>query len=241
MPGDQLHSGPMQNESSERAQPYDDVVERIVAGLTQQQPDPLIRYQALSHAQEVYEAVARRIAAERARAVSEMHDSGQSYGRIAELIGFTRSRAQQLAERADPPAKTHDRQDKQLMTQETLTLYLDAYTATWPRSWNRHPFRPNAQPVAQRHSAEEIAGQLYADANFRALQLGTWLNTPDGELLAAAVEALTPPPYQQDIELLVEALQLAAKMQQRDARGNAVAAGLLIAAGGALLASAARA
>ena len=39
-----------------------------------------------------------------------------------------------------------------------------------------------------------------------ALRLGTWLSTPSGELLAAAVTALTPPPFQQDIDLLIAAL-----------------------------------
>ena len=33
------------------------------------------------------------------------------------------------------------------------------------------------------------------DVEFRALKIGTWLSTPDGELIAAAVEALAPPPY----------------------------------------------
>ena len=34
------------------------------------------------------------------------------------------------------------------------------------------------------------------------------LNTPDGELMAAAVELLTPPPYQVDAKLLADALRL---------------------------------
>jgi hypothetical protein len=60
-----------------------------------------------------------------------------------------------------------------------------------------------------------------------------WLSTPSGELLAAAVTALTPPPFQQDIDLLIAAaLQLAAQRQQAEARQK-IAVGLL---GGAALA-----
>ncbi len=58
-----------------------------------------------------------------------------------------------------------------------------------------------------------MAGQLLATAEFRALGLGSWLGTPEGEFFTAAVEAVSPAFYRQDEELLVEALQLAAKMQ----------------------------
>ena len=60
--------------------------------------------------------------------------------------------------------------------------------------------------MASVYSAGQIADALLADAEFRALRLGTWLSTPSGELLAAAVTALTPPPFQQDIDLLIAAL-----------------------------------
>jgi hypothetical protein len=49
---------------------------------------------------------------------------------------------------------------------------------------------------------------------------------------AAAVGALTPSPYNEDIALLVDALQLAAQRQQAEARQK-LAVGLL---GGAVLA-----
>jgi hypothetical protein len=42
-------------------------------------------------------------------------------------------------------------------------------------------------------------------------RLGTWLNTLSGEGVAAAVMALTPAPFKQDIDLLIEGLQLAAQ------------------------------
>lgn len=60
-----------------------------------------------------------------------------------------------------------------------------------------------------------------ADAEFRTLQLGTWLNRPDGELISAAVVAITPPPYAEDIELLTDALKLAAQAQRSEGIGRA--------------------
>jgi hypothetical protein len=50
----------------------DDVVERVVSGLISE-PGPLVRYDVLTRAQEMYDAVVMRVAAERARAVADMH------------------------------------------------------------------------------------------------------------------------------------------------------------------------
>jgi hypothetical protein len=61
---------------------------------------------------------------------------------------------------------------------------------------------------------EALATQLLDDAEFRAIQLGTWLDTPDGQLISSAVLTLLPPAYRPETKLLVEALQLAAQMQQ---------------------------
>jgi hypothetical protein len=65
---------------------------------------------------------------------------------------------------------------------------------------------------------EELAQELLADGEFQALRLGGWLGTPETELFARAVEMASPPFYRADVELLVAALRLAAKLQQRDAR-----------------------
>ena len=82
------------------------------------------------------------------------------------------------------------------------------------------------QAMASVYSAGQVADALLADAEFRALKLGTWLNTPSGELVAAAVMALTAAPFKQDIDLLIEGLQLAAQRQQAEARPK-LAVGLL--------------
>lgn len=238
---DQLHSGAMQRDHvAIQADSVDDVVERVVSGLISE-PDPLVRYDVLTRAQEMYDAVVMRVAAERARAVADMHATGLSYGRIAEVIGFTRARAQQLVERAEPTAKSRAQKGfTSVATQEEITAFLASYIEGWPRVYHSTAyslasrFRPPL--MADIHTAQEIAAHLFADAEFRSLQLGTWLNTPNG-LITAAVEAITPPPYREDIQLLVEAVTLAAKMQQDAGRERAVAAGLVLAFGGALLAA----
>jgi len=133
-----------------------------------------------------------------------------------------------------------------MATQAEVTRFLEDYVAGWPRDHAAlspaYRLRPLPPPrlVAHERTAEQIADDLLVDAAFKALQLGTWLATPDGQLIKAAIEALSPPPYRQDIELLVQALTIAAKLQQKEARRNAVAAGLAIAAGSALLAAASR-
>jgi hypothetical protein len=110
---------------------------------------------------------------------------------------------------------------------EQVTQFLDGYICRWPRDphwqWARYyNIGWTATPVARSTTPEAIALDLIANAEFRALQLGTWLNRPDGQLITTAVEAITPPPYQEDIELLTEALQLAAKAQRNEGMGRAL-------------------
>ncbi len=102
---------------------------------------------------------------------------------------------------------------------------------TWAR-----PFDPYGWP---RPTPQLLAEQLLQDAEFRALQLGSWLGTTDGRVITAAVEAVSPPFYRADIDLLVAALQRAAELQQEGqqvagryavtAIALAVVAGLVIA------------
>jgi hypothetical protein len=72
-----------------------------------------------------------------------------------------------------------------------------------------------------RPPVEQVANELLQIAEFRALRLGTWLGTVDGQVITEAVEAVAPPFYRQDIELLVSALTLAAKMQQTEGQDRA--------------------
>jgi hypothetical protein len=77
-----------------------------------EEPDPLKRYTALTFAQKVHAAAVVRVAEERGAVVAEMHDSGMSYAEIGELIGLSRARAQQLAER--PTSRACDLRDTAL-------------------------------------------------------------------------------------------------------------------------------
>jgi hypothetical protein len=87
--------------------------------------------------------------------------------------------------------------------------------------------------LPQRPTAEEIGKWLLQDAEFRALELGTWLGTTDGEIVAGAVEGFLPPLYRQDVELLVAALKFAADLQQTEGRevAGAWALGSILIAG----------
>ena len=93
--------------------------------------------------------------------------------------------------------------------QQALTAYLAAFTTQWarPQAWDWNPYNG---PSSSRN-AEQVAADLLADAEFRALRLGTWLSTPEGEFVAAAVTSLMPQLYAADADVLIRALQLAAR------------------------------
>ncbi len=74
----------------------------------------------------------------------------------------------------------------------------------------------------------ELAAELLEMAEFRALQLGSWLGTTEGEVITKAVEAVLPPYLRADIALLVAGLKLAAQLQQQ--KGQRVAGGVALVA-----------
>ena len=107
--------------------------------------------------------------------------------------------------------------------QEKLTAFIDAQIA-FPRMTG--PYRhaaayPYGFLAQQRPTAEQLAEELLGFTEFRALQLGTWLGTTDGQVIAEAVEMLTPPLYRPDAELLVAALNYAAELQWREGQKTA--------------------
>ena len=57
---------------------------------------------------------------------------------------------------------------------------------------------------------------LLGDAEFRALQLGTWLGTTDGEVISQAVAQIIPPFYRPEYDLMVKGLTLAASLQAQE-------------------------
>ncbi|MGH9305020.1 MAG: hypothetical protein ACRDZ5_11520 [Acidimicrobiales bacterium] len=133
--------------------------------------------------------------------------------------------------------------------QQQIAAFLGTHV-TWPRAtgglgfWDFEPqwLQPAYGLVdAPRPSVDELAHELLDVAEFQALQLGTWLGTTDGKLIAEAVELVTPPFYRQDVELLVAGLQRAAQLQQQQGQqaagrnalvaiGVAAAVALIIAA-----------
>jgi len=79
-----------------------------------------------------------------------------------------------------------------------------------------------------RPTVEDLAQYFLAKPEYRALKLGTWLGTTDGQVVAQAVEMFVPPFYREDVELLVKALQLAASIQEK--QGSQVAGLVALAA-----------
>jgi hypothetical protein len=143
--------------------------------------------------------------------VQAAHRAGVPKNRIHAITGIARTTIDRILE---APVGT---------PQQRITAYLEQFTREWPRDQG---FWYQQAVMASAYDAGQIADALLADAEFRALSLGTWLNTPTGEFLAAAVTALAPPPFSEDIDLLVEALQIAAQRQQAEARQR-LAVGLL--------------
>jgi hypothetical protein len=149
-------------------------------------------------------------AAERNDLVRAAYRAGVPKNRISTLTGISRTTIDKILE---TPMKA---------TSSDLARYLTAFTQAWPRqpaSWDMNYWNPPA-PLATQHTVRNVADWLFADAEFKALKLGNWLTTPDGQFFVEAVSMITPAPYAKDIDLLIEALQLAAKLQQEDARGK---------------------
>ena len=115
--------------------------------------------------------------------------------------------------------------------QEQLAAFLNQHV-TFPRppsvlATGLYP-APWRSPQPSRPSADELARQLLEVAEFRALQLGTWLGTSDGQIFAEAIEMVLPPFYCADAELLIDALQIAAREERhRERRNLALGVGVL--------------
>ena len=104
--------------------------------------------------------------------------------------------------------------------QQQIARFLDGYVTAWPRVYSWYD-ELGPWPLPPRPTPNQLADELLKVAEFRTLQLGTWLGTTDGQVIAEAVEMVSPPFYRQDIELLVEALRLAAEMQRTEGRERA--------------------
>lgn len=61
--------------------------------------DPTLLYLRATRLEALFREVLRRVAAERAKAVARLHTDMRSLARVAEHLGVSRPRAQQLVER----------------------------------------------------------------------------------------------------------------------------------------------
>jgi hypothetical protein len=160
----------------------------------------------------------RSATGQRDELVRAAHRAGVTKYRISQITGIARPTIDRILK---APSET---------PHEKITAYLTGFTVKWPKT---QPGGLTRLPsMASVYDPAKIAEALLADQGFRALKLGTWLNTPSAELLYTAVGALSPALPTADVKLLVEALALAARRQQEEARQK-LAAGLL---GGAALA-----
>lgn len=78
-------------------------------------------------------------------------------------------------------------------------------------------------------SVEQFAQELLKDSEFRALQLGNWLRTPEGEVISQAVGMVIPEAYGPAFNLAVDGLTLAAELQAKE--GRQTAEGIALAVG----------
>jgi hypothetical protein len=160
----------------------------------------------------------RSAVGQRDELVQAAHRAGITKYRISQITGITRPTIDRILKA--PPGTSH----------EIITDYLAGFTIKWPKMQRGGLTR--LPGMANVYDAVKVADALLADQGFRALKLGTWLNTPPPDLVDTAVSALTPALLPADAKLLADALVLAAGRQQEEARQK-LAAGLL---GGAALA-----
>jgi len=111
-----------------------------------------------------------------------------------------------------------------MTTPQEIASYVDRKVQNWPRAhvavfdgrFRQHP------------TADELAREFLADTEFEALNLGRFLDTPDGQLMQAGVSLVFPPFVAADTKVIADALVLAAEAQRRGK--HRVAAGLTAAA-----------
>lgn len=104
----------------------------------------------------------------------------------------------------------------QIVKRDRLVAYLRQHQnllpQTKPMPWLNEGVTPTAQTYAD---------AFLRDAEFLALGLGSFLATPDGEIISSAVGLIISPAYAPEYQILVEALTLAAQLQRDGQLGMA--------------------
>lgn len=98
-----------------------------------------------------------------------------------------------------------------------------------PFDWNGLHRNQNLWPL------EKFVEELLSDAEFRSLQLSTWLGTTDGEIISDAVGLVILPIYRPEYKFFVEGLKLAAIAQQKEGQKVAARIALGVAGAGSLV------
>jgi hypothetical protein len=80
---------------------------------------------------------------------------------------------------------------------------------------------PDERAYANQPTIEDFGTGILSITEFRALQLGTWLGSTDGQVITEAVEMVLPPIYRPQIDFLIDGLQYAAKLQQKEGQKKA--------------------
>jgi hypothetical protein len=102
------------------------------------------------------------------------------------------------------------------------------------------PPRPWLEAIArQLPPLERFRRELLEDAEFQALNLGSWLGTTDGQIIADAVGTVIPPAYGPAYQLAVKGLTLAAEDEAKEGRKTAgkIALSAIVVGGLAAIAS----
>ena len=76
-----------------------------------------------------------------------------------------------------------------------------------------HAFRPPGWQTLP--SLEGLAAELVGTSEFRALKLGSWLGSTDGQVIEQALHVVIPPAFKPQYELVLGGLRLAAKLQRQ--------------------------
>jgi hypothetical protein len=109
---------------------------------------------------------------------------------------------------------------------DSTALRLRAFLSCWLAE---HPSWAYQGPpwAQQRRSARDIANDLLQEAEFREIQLATWVRSPDGALIAQVVTWVLPPTQALEFQLLVDAISVAADAKHRDEQQRAATVGAI--------------
>ena len=112
----------------------------------------------------------------------------------------------------------------------TLRRMLAEQAANQP-AWNQFGAVPQYEPL----TAERLGAELVPLVEFRLLELGAFLGTPNGQLISEGVALVIPPIYKPEYELVVNALTHAARLQQQGDRADAGKVALAVGSFAAIL------